>query len=52
MVDSPRVGTRLSCSVCGNQVVVVKASQTQFTCCGNQPMAAPNSIGGHDVSSR
>ncbi|WP_152990387.1 hypothetical protein [Sphaerimonospora mesophila] len=52
MSDSPRIGAKLSCRSCGSEIVVVKSSQSAFTCC-DQPMvskAASATGAGHDAA--
>jgi hypothetical protein len=34
----PAVGTRLACAVCGTEIIVVKGTDGEVSCCG-QPMA-------------
>jgi ssDNA-binding Zn-finger/Zn-ribbon topoisomerase 1 len=51
ITEPTKIGARLTCPACGNQVVVVKPSNTRFTCCDGSPMTARNSKE-HDVSSR
>jgi hypothetical protein len=33
-MDTPQVGTRHRCSVCGTEVIVVKAPDAPVACCG------------------
>lgn len=35
--EAPKVGSRLTCSSCGAQVVIVKAGDRAIKCCG-QPL--------------
>jgi desulfoferrodoxin-like iron-binding protein len=34
-----KVGTRLRCERCGTEIIVVKSTDDELTCCG-QPMSA------------
>jgi hypothetical protein len=40
-MDTPKAGTRLKCSECGTEVMVVKAPTGPLSCCGKQ-------LGGRD----
>jgi len=50
MAKDQKVGKKLNCAQCGNQVVVVRPSATEITCCG-EPMAAPASQSSGSASS-
>jgi hypothetical protein len=32
--EAVAAGTRLRCSVCGSETIVIKAQEPQLTCCG------------------
>ena len=38
MAETSNIGTALTCTVCGSQVIVVKPSGSRFTCCNGSPL--------------
>ncbi len=40
MPGDQTVGKKLQCADCGNQIVVIRPSATEFTCCGETMSAS------------
>ena len=49
-MEPPTTGTKLTCSACGTQVVVVKAPTEVPSCCG-EPLTGPTSKEKRDAES-